>query len=232
MGNRAYVSFGNYCGFEANNCLPVNWLALFDSEEFFTEKCFEEIMDNGDDNIIVQNKGLIIPFLAISRFFSKPAKTPKIQPEEYLKVEYRTSQPKALERVKTNISKLKSCSPIWSFFRPLEILRDELSLCPENETITLDLTPFMEFDDEYKQTIKEAVLKFSMMLNQFDGNKEHDLDLLNRLINEFSIGNISSIANLTPEERMFVLIGIYSGNEERENLYSLSYFDEAYWERL
>ena len=53
--------------------------------------------------------------------------------------------------------------------------------------------------------------------------------LLSELVNEFSLGNISSVADLSPEDRMFVLIGTYWGNAEREEMYSLEYFDEAYW---
>ena len=37
MGNRTYLTFGNYCQFDANNCLPITWLALFLPQDFFTE---------------------------------------------------------------------------------------------------------------------------------------------------------------------------------------------------
>lgn len=37
MGNRTSLTFGTRCEFEANNCLPVTWLALFDEAEFLVE---------------------------------------------------------------------------------------------------------------------------------------------------------------------------------------------------
>jgi hypothetical protein len=37
MGNRTMLHLGNCCEFEANNCLPVTWLALFDPQEFAVE---------------------------------------------------------------------------------------------------------------------------------------------------------------------------------------------------
>ena len=50
MGNRTHLFLGDYCEFEANNCLPVTWLALFDSQEFVIERYFDEPTGNELDD--------------------------------------------------------------------------------------------------------------------------------------------------------------------------------------
>ena len=42
MGNSTHLFLGDYCEFEANNCLPVTWLALFDTQEFIIERYQED----------------------------------------------------------------------------------------------------------------------------------------------------------------------------------------------
>jgi hypothetical protein len=37
MGNRTSLTLGHYCEFEANNCIPITWLALFAQQDFLTE---------------------------------------------------------------------------------------------------------------------------------------------------------------------------------------------------
>jgi hypothetical protein len=49
-----------------------------------------------------------------------------------------------------------------------------------------------------------------------------------RLVNEFSIGPIPSIAGLNAEERMYLMIGTFWGDEDHESIYSLDYFGESY----
>lgn len=53
--------------------------------------------------------------------------------------------------------------------------------------------------------------------------------ILTQLVNDFSVGKISSVTDLEYGEKMFVLIGTYWGQEDDEDLYPLEYFDEVYW---
>ncbi len=166
MGNRTSLYFENYCEFEANNCLPVTWLALFDPDEFVIE-------------------------------------TRREDSEEYEVAGYRTSQPMALRRVELTIDKLKGRTPVWAFLRPLEILRDELKRCPPEESIVLDVTQLRSTNEAFERRVVQCVEAFSRMVDALTGDEERDLALLNRLVNDLSIGHLSSVVHLTPEERMF-----------------------------
>lgn len=64
------------------------------------------------------------------------------------------------------------------------------------------------------------------MLESLTGEERKDLEILNHLVDDYSMGAISSLADLDPEDRMFVLIGTYWG--EREDVYTLEYFED-YW---
>ena len=192
MGNRTALSFGSCGEFEANNCLPVTWLALFAPQELLIETREEDS-------------------------------------ERYDAAVYRTSQALALQRVTQTISKLKGFTPAWSYLRPLEILRDELVHCLSDEPITLDMTQLWAMNESFRQKVSRGISAFAEMLNRFTGDKERDLATLNQLVNDLSTGPIFSVADLSAEEKMFVLIGTYWGDEEREALYSLEYFSESYW---
>ena len=63
-------------------------------------------------------------------------------------------------------------------------------------------------------------------LESLTGEERKDLEILNRFVNDYSMGTISSLADLDAEDRMFVLIGTYWG--EREDIYTLEYFED-YW---
>jgi len=192
MGNRTALSLGNCGEFEANNCLPVTWLALFATQEFLVETREEDS-------------------------------------EKYDVAIYRTSQASALQRVTQTIGKLKGHTPAWSYLRPLEILKDELGHCLSDELINLDVTQLWVMDESFRQKVSRGISAFAEMLNRFTGDKEQDLAMLNQLVNDFSIAPISSVADLSAEEKMFLLIGTYWGDEDREALYSLEYFSEGYW---
>ena len=192
MGNRTALSIGSCCEFEANNCLPVTWLALFAAQEFLIE-------------------------------------TDEEDSEKYEVAVYRTSQTSALQRITQTIAKLKKHTPAWSYLRPLEILRDELGHCLPDEPITLDVTQLWAMNESFKQKVSGAISAFVEMLGKFTGDKEHDLATLDQLVNDLSTSIISSVADLSGEEKMFALIGTYWGDEEREALYSLEYFSESYW---
>ena len=190
MGNRTSLSLGTYCEFDANNCLPVTWLALFDSQDYLVE---------------ARREGS----------------------EEYDVAGYRTSQLAALQRVESTIKRLKGHTPVWAYLRPLEILRDELRRCPPDEPIELDVTQFWTKDEIFKQRVTQSAAAFANMLDTLTGDEQQDLAILDRLVNDLSTENTSSVSNLHPEDRMLVLIGTYWG--DLEDLYSLEYFGEVYW---
>jgi hypothetical protein len=190
MGNRVSLSFESCCEIEANNCIPVTWLALFASDDFSVETHCEDS-------------------------------------EIYSVALYRTSRSAALQRVQLAIAKLNGQTPSWAYLRPLTILESELHLCSSVEFIELDVTQFWARDKIFEQKAAQGPAAFVKMLNAMTGDEQQDLETLNKLVNDYALDTIPSIADLTPEDRMFVLIGTYWG--ERESLYSLEYFDEAYW---
>jgi hypothetical protein len=199
MGNRTYLTFGTRCEFDANNCLPVTWLALFEEPEFRVEmRRFEE----GNEEDYEEN-------------------------EENEVAVYQTSQPIALKRADATIDKLKDHTPIWSYLRPLEILRNELKCCASDTVIELNVTELWAKDEIFEQRVSQAPAAFKEMLNSVTGEEEEDLRLLTELVNRFNIGKIASMVELDSDGKMFVLIGSYSGEEE--DLYSFGYFDKAYW---
>jgi hypothetical protein len=184
------LSFGSCCEFEANNCLPVTWLALFDPEDFIVETRRE-----GD--------------------------------EKYKVALYRTSRLAAHQRVESAIGRLREQTPVWAYLRPLEVLRDELEYCASIEAVELDVTQLWVKDKAHRQRVISAVSAFSDMLAAMTGDEAQDLVTLDHLVDEYNIASAPSVADLRPEARMFVLIGTYWG--EREDLYTLEYFGEAYW---
>lgn len=190
MGNRTSLFFESHCEFQANNCIPVTWLALFEPQEFLIEEDKDE---------------------------------------EGVAAGYKTSQSNALRRLEQFINQLRVNPTIRQFFRPLELLRDELSLCPQETAVILDLTQFWAIDEVYQDRSQYAVNLFEDVINRFTGEKEEDLILLNQLVNLFGFGSISSLSDLSCEDRMFVLIGMYFGDPEKEEKYSLEYFNTSYW---
>ena len=197
MGNRTSLTFSDCCQFEANNCLPVTWLALFNSQEFFVETKHENLEDDED--------------------------------EEYEVAIYRTSHDSALKRIEQVINLLKGQTPVWAFLRPIELIKDELNLCSATEIIELDVTQFWAIDEAFQQKVPEAITTFNEMINGFTGDEKHDNLLLDQLVNRYSLGNGLSIVNMDSEERMFILIGTYWGDPVRGKLYSLEFFNKAYW---
>jgi len=193
VGNRTYLTFGRYCQFDANNCLPVTWLPLFDKSDFVVETEYEDS-------------------------------------EEYEVAKFQTSQSFALERVYQAIDKLSKYA-VWEFLRPLEILRDELTHCSPDEGIELDVTQLWAMNEIFNHEVVHGAEAFSEMVQGLTGEEKQDVANLTELINKFSVGSISSIADLDALERMFVLFGTFEGVEEKEDLYSLEYFDQ-YWSRV
>ncbi len=190
VGNRVSLSISACCEFEANNCIPVTWLALFGPNDL--------TVDTRCDG-----------------------------PEKYDAVVYKTSQSVAFQRVEQAISKLRGRTPAWKYLRPLEVLRDELKRCSVNSSVELDATQFWAMNETFRQLVVHGPVAIATMIDAMTGEKQHDMAVLNTLVNDFNVVRISSVANLNPEERMFTLIGMYWG--EREDQYSLEYFGEAYW---
>lgn len=238
MGNRTNLAFGTCCEFEANNCVPVTWLALFESSEFLVERRVEELVPRARRPAEKPQPGAFHRLLARIRsaFGCAPAQTDSAEmkaqvfreTEEYDVAIYRTSRLQALTRAESAITRLKGRTPIWAFLRPLEILRDELHLCSQ-ETIELDVTQFWAIGRVFEQRISRAPDDFSGLLDALTNNEEQDLAALNRLVNLYNRVQLSSVTDLDPEVRMFVLLGTYYGDKEREAIYSLEHFSEAYW---
>jgi len=144
---------------------------------------------------------------------------------KYKVATYSTLRPAALQQVELAIDRIKGQTPIWAYLRPLEILRDELRLCSENAPVCLDATQFWTRDVVFEQRISKGSTAFTNMLDSLTGDEQQDLATLNQLINDYNTVPVSSVANLHPEDRMFLMIGTYWG--KREDLYSLEYFDES-----
>ena len=234
MGNRTALSFGECCEFEANNCLPVTWLSLFSQKDLTVETRRFEYEKVTPQKIIKPPSGLRS---AIKRLLgrekhssSKPAanvETRETLYEEAQVAVYQTSRATALERVESAILSLEGKTPIWTYLRPLEILRDELQHCQSGNPVELDVTQFYwARDPVYQQRILDGPSAFAHILESLTGEEHKDLGILNHLVNDYSMGAISSLADLDAEDRMFVLIGTYWG--EREEIYTLEYFED-YW---
>lgn len=241
MGNRVQLAFGACCEFEANNCIPVTWLALFESTEFLVERRVDEPAQHAQRPAEQPQAGAFHKFLlAIRRAFGRnlektggdrESQSQALrEPEEYDVAVYRTSKLQAVRRVESAIGSLKGSTPIWAFLRPLEILRDELHLCSE-ETVELDVSQFWAINKAFEQRVSQAPDELTRLLNGLTGDGEQDLAALTRLINLYSRTQISSVADLDPEDRIFVLIGTYGGDQEREAKYSPEHFGAAYWAR-
>jgi hypothetical protein len=235
MGNRTVLSFGTCCGFEANDCLPITWLALFAPQEFRVEtRRFEYKKTQLEDT-----QGSLSKFLTSAKRALKLGRNHIPESDMGLSTEgplyeecdvavYQTSQRAALERVEAVIDRLVGQTPVWAYLRPLEILRDELRLCSSDQPVELDVTQFYWAGNQvYRQRVIEGPAAFAGMLTALSGDEARDLALLNQLVSEYSVFATPSVADLHPEDRMFVLIGTYWG--EREDLYTLEYFDESYW---
>jgi hypothetical protein len=238
MGNRAQLAFGTCCEFEANSCVPVTWLALFASSEFSVERRVEELVPPAQKPTERPSPGLFQRLLIALRSTFRRDLTETSgdetqsqalrEPEEYDVAIYRTSQTQALQRVESVISKLQGHTPVWAFLRLLEILRDELVRCPQ-EIIELDLTQFWAIDQVFEQRVAQAPDDFTRLLQGLTGEEGQDLVALDRLVSLYDRAQISSIADLNPKDRMFVLIGTYWGDPKREAMYSPEHFNEAYW---
>jgi hypothetical protein len=235
MGNRTMLSFGDSCEFEANNCVPVTWLALFDPQDFSIETRRFEYEKTMPKEATRPPRGL---WTTINRLLGKERRHPSESiaatemgdtPYEEAQVAvYQTSRVMALGRAESAIQRLEGRTPAWAYLRPLEILRDELQRCSSGDPVELDVTQFYWAGNPiYGQRILEGPVAFANMLDSLTGTEQEDIAVLTRFVDDYSMGSISSLVDLDPEDRMFVLIGTYWG--ERGDIYTLEYFGEAYW---
>lgn len=179
MGNRTYLSIGTRCELEANNCLPVTWLALFAPEEFLVEVRrfdYEKAEYEGPEARPFRR------FVAVvTRVFQlggakgtvesndAPAPSQDSQYEDCEVAVYQTSHSAALERVELAIDRLKGYDSVWAFLRPLEILRDELKHCSQEETIELDVTQLWLMNETFEQGVAQGAAAFTRMLHSLTG---------------------------------------------------------------
>jgi hypothetical protein len=239
MGNRTYLTCGACWEFEANNVLPVTWLALVDAAGFRVETRRAEYPSAETPAPGGQPESSWRRLRSLAhRFIGRETPPPPsaaarpgpgpVNYDEYEAAVYQTSQVAALRRVEGAIDRLKGQTPAWPFLRPLEILRDELRRCPPDETVELELTQFWAMDDARRERVRRAATAFGRWLDDVAGDAG-DIAALDRLVNDYTLGRVSSVADLHPEDRMFVLLGTYWGEPDREALYSLAHFDAAYW---
>jgi hypothetical protein len=239
MGNRTQLMLGTRCGFEANNCLPVTWLALFESQEFQIEtRRFEYEQPSRQEAGIAPKRGI----LATLRRFLRPVTgqeslersglgTPAVETfsEECQVAVFKTSQPAALERVQRAIDKLKDKTPIWTCLRPLEILQSELQRCSPEEIIELDMTQLWAMGTTIAERLTQGPGLFTEMLDHVRAAGEQDFAWLDKLVNDFMVARPVSVAKLDSEDKMFALIGSYESEDADRQPYPLEYFTDAYW---
>lgn len=144
--------------------------------------------------------------------------------ERHKIAKYRTTSSIALARLKQVIAFLKDKTFVWPFLRPIEILQEVITSCAIDGYVELDLTQFWEED----RTIVDSISKFANFLDSIK-DMPSDVEQLQQLVAELSVNHISSIAQFDSETKMFIFIGTFYGSEELENLYSLEYFDDDYW---
>ena len=205
MENRTRLFFGDLFEFEGNDCLPVTWLSLFDNDEYVVE-----ISDESGER-----GGLVQRILSMFQPLQDTGPLGSINSQQItLAAGYRTSQPEALERVELYIKRIKYHSPAWTFLRPLEVLRDRLLDCPEEATIILDLTQFWATDQECERRSRDAVDEFAVMVNNLNGNAEHDLALFENLVQLYVCDDSIALKALSPEECAPLLVGAEGQKEQ------------------
>lgn len=173
----------------------------------------------------------LIPITWLSLFVAADLHIEKLveDGEEYEAAKFQTSPTTAVDRVKQIRNKLEGKTPIWPYLRPIEILQEILVYCPADEIIELDVTQFWQINEVYRQRVASVTTNFEQMMASITSEEAHDLSVLDQMVNDLSLNQIASVADLDSEDKMFVLIGTYWGDEILENKYSLEFFDDFYW---
>ena len=144
---------------------------------------------------------------------------------------FETSCSKALGRIGGVVAQARAYSAIWAYLRPLEILEAELQQCAPNDTVELDVTGLWAWSGDLDERIRRGPELFAEMLSDANGEIEHDMALLNRLVYGLSTAADGSVSDLDSEVKMFVLIGTYEGEDPTGEPYPLEFFSDEYWVR-
>jgi hypothetical protein len=140
---------------------------------------------------------------------------------------YKATAKRVLARIKSVIPSLEDKNPVWGFLRPIEILRDEISQCPTDLTITLDVTQFWFCDERMQKQLEDAPRNFVQFVSGLTGNSRHDVSLLDELISLYNLARFSSVLDYPLDSLVFLLFGSFSGRGEEK--YSHEFFNEAFW---
>lgn len=147
--------------------------------------------------------------------------------EQYETVVYKTTAKRALARINSVIPSLEDKNPVWCFLRPIMILRDEISQCPTDHAITLDITQFWFHDERMQKHLKYAPRNFLQFVRGLTGDRSHDVALLDELISLYNLGHFSSLLDYPLDSLVFLLLGSFSGKGAEK--YSQEFFNEDFW---
>ena len=147
--------------------------------------------------------------------------------EQYTIIVYKAPVQRVLARIKSVITSLEDKDPVWRFLRPIEILRDEISQCPTDLAITLDVTQFWFYDERMQKQLEDAPRNFCQFVSSLTGNGSHDVGLLDELISLYNLARFSSVLDYPLDSLVFLLCGSFSGRGEQK--YSHEFFNEAFW---
>lgn len=201
MGNRTYLRFEDFSEFEANNCLPVTWLTLFDPSEFVIKEVKEMAEEDEEDG------------------------------ETSTVVGYQTSPEKALLRVNEVIKKYKGKTLAWFYLRPVEILQKEIEYCLGCPIISLDMTQFYFYHDTYQRVAMQAGDLVKDLLQKFDGSETDVALLAELISKLSLGGIVSLSDLDPSEMTFLLVGTYYGDAEREEEEYSISFFEETYWKR-
>jgi hypothetical protein len=196
MGHYTYLVFGDYATFEAKNCLPLPWLALFAPGDY----------------------------------------TVDIQQEDDVRIErqrFVTSHVLARQRVTSAIDSVRG-KGVSAYLRPLLVLDDVLSDGAPDAPVVLDGYELIAIGGDREERFRRGPARFARMLGSFTGDLQADLQAFNEVFWGLPswVPITESVADMDPEERMFVLLGWYEGDPKREAIYSLDHFKADFWQPL
>ena len=86
MGHRTYLALGARCGFEANNCLPATWLALFDVREFALETRRFEYEKPKQQQATAPNTGLFASLSSLLNWMGRRVSPESSPPQSVVEI--------------------------------------------------------------------------------------------------------------------------------------------------
>ncbi len=147
--------------------------------------------------------------------------------EQYQSIVYKTTARQALARIKSVIPSLEDKNPVWSFLRPIEILRDEISQSPTDLVIVLDVTQFWFYDESMQKQLEDAPRNFLRFVSGLTGNRSHNVAQLDELVSLYNLARFSSVLDYPLDSLFLLLFGSFSGRGEEK--YSHEFFNEDFW---